>query len=57
MMSLNMLIYQPYYWIPRMNVHGGYYGVIVVMPPPPLPQTLNRSHDNLQNPYRIASIY
>ena len=25
--------------------------------PPPRPQTLHRSHDNLKNPYRIASIF
>ena len=34
---------------------GGYYGLVVVMPP--RPQTLHRSHDNLKNPYRIASIF
>ena len=39
--------------------YGGYYGLVVVTPRPPLPrpQTLHRSHDNLKNPYRIASIF
>ena len=38
--------------------YGGYYGLVVVTPrPPPRPQTLHRSHDNLKNPYRIASIF
>ena len=41
---------------------GGYYGLVVVtlcLPPrpPPRPQTFHRSHDNLKNPYRIASIF
>ena len=27
------------------------------MPPRPRPQTLPRSHDNLKDPYRIASIF
>ena len=40
---------------------GGYYGLVVVPPPrpcpPPRPQTLHRSHDNLKNPYRIAAIF
>ena len=42
-----------------MNVrHGGYYGLIVITPPrPPHPQTIHHSHDNLKNPYRIASIF
>ena len=37
----------------RMYVRG-YYGLVVVMP---RPQTFHRSHDNLKNPYRIASIF
>ena len=39
--------------------YGGYYGLVVVTPrpPPPRPQTFHRSHDNLKNPYRIASIF
>ena len=54
----------------RLNMHllyssyectyGGYYGLVVVTPrppPPPRPQTFHRSHDNLKNPYRIASIF
>ena len=40
------LLYPPY---------GGYYGLVVITPP--RPQTLHRSHDNLKNPYRIASIF
>ena len=36
-----------------MNIHGGYYGLVVVTPHP---QTFH-SHDNLKNPYRIASIF
>ena len=32
---------------------GGYYGSVVVMP---RPRPHNRSHDNLTNPLRIASI-
>ena len=35
---------------------GGYYVLVVVTPPQRL-QTLHRSHDNLRNPYRIASIF
>ena len=35
---------------------GGCYGLVVVTPRP-RPQTLHRSHDNLKNPYRIASIF
>ena len=34
--------------------YGGYYGLVVVTP---RPQTFHRSHDNLKNPYRIASIF
>ena len=42
---------------PVRSTYGGYYGLVVVPPPrPPRPQTLHRSHDNL-NPYRIASIF
>ena len=33
------------------------WSLVVIMLPPPHPQTLPRSHDNLQNPYRIASIF
>ena len=48
---------------PVRSTYGGYYGLVVVpprprpRPPPPRPQTLHRSHDNLKNPYRIASIF
>ena len=43
---------------PPRSTYGGYYGLVVVTPPPPpRPQTLHRSHDNLKNPYRIASIF
>ena len=46
---------------PVRSTYGGYYGLVVVTPPPPRPpprpQTLHRSHDNLKNPYRIASIF
>ena len=47
---------------PVRSTYGGYYGLVVVPPPrppppPPCPQTLHRSHDNLKNPYRIASIF
>ena len=37
---------------PVRSTYGGYYGLVVV--PPPRPQTLHRSYDNLKNPYRIA---
>ena len=40
---------------PVRSTYGGYYGLVVVTPP--CPQTLHRSHDNLKNPYRIASIF
>ena len=44
--------------VSRGIVYGGYYGLVIVTPPPrPRPQTLHRSHDNLKNPYRIASIF
>ena len=36
--------------------YGGYYGLVVVTPPPH-PQTLHRFHDNLKDPYQIASIF
>ena len=39
--------------IPRTNVHGGYYGLVVITPPPrphPRPQTVHRSHKHLKNP-------
>ena len=43
---------------PVRSTYGGYYGLVVVPPrPPPRPQTLHRSHDNLKNSYRIASIF
>ena len=43
---------------PVRSTYGGYYGLVVVPPRPrPRPQTLHRSHDNLKNPYRIASIF
>ena len=42
---------------PVRSTYGGYYGLVVVTPPRPHPQTLHRSHDNLKNPYRIASIF
>ena len=45
---------------PVRSTYGGYYGLVGVpppRPPPPRPQTLHRSHDNLKNPYRIASIF
>ena len=51
---------------PVRSTYGGYYGLVVVpppprppplRPPPPRPQTLHRSHDNLKNSYRIASIF
>ena len=38
---------------PVRSTYGGYYGLVVVTP---RPQALHRSHDNLKNPYRIASI-
>ena len=40
---------------PVRSTYGGYYGLVVVTPP--RPQILHRSHDNLKNPYRIASIF
>ena len=42
---------------PVRSTYGGYYGLVVVTPRRPRPQTLHRSHDNLKNPYRIASIF
>ena len=45
---------------PVRSTYGGYYGLVGVPPPrprPPRPQTLHRSHDNLKNPCRIASIF
>ena len=42
---------------PVRSTYGGYYGLVVVTPPRPRPQTLHRSHNNLKNPYRIASIF
>ena len=41
---------------PVRSTYGGYYGLVVVTPRP-RPQTLHRSHDNLKNPCRIASIF
>ena len=47
-----------YNCIPCTNVHRGYYGLVVITSHlPPRPQTLHHSHDNLKNPYRIASIF
>ena len=40
---------------PVRSTYGGYYGLVVV--PPPRPQTLHRSHDNIKHPYRIATIF
>ena len=48
------------YCIPVRSTYGGYYGLVVVTPRPPhppRPQTLHRLRDNLENPYRIASIF
>ena len=42
---------------PVRSTYGGYYGLVIVPPPRPRPQTLHRSHDNLKNPYWIASIF
>ena len=43
---------------PVRSTYGGYYGLVVVSRPPrPRLQTLHRSHDNLKNPYHIASIF
>ena len=39
----------------KINCITGGNGLVVVTRP--CPQTLHRSHDNLQNPYRIASIF
>ena len=47
-------VFLNYYCIPRTNAHGVYYGLVVVMP---RPQMLHRSHNNLKNPYRIASLF
>ena len=57
----------PVFWVsfrcmlivsPVRSTYGGYYGLVVVPPRPrPRPQTLHRSHDNLKNPCRIASIF
>ena len=55
----------PFIVSPVRSTYGGYYGLVGVPPPrprpppppPPRPQTLHRSHDNLKNPYRIASIF
>ena len=46
---VSLLLYPP-----SQSMYGGYYGLVVVTP---RPQTLHRSHDNLTNPYRIATIY
>ena len=55
----SLIIYGPPPLVsPVRSTYGGYYGLVVVTPPPPpRPQTLHRSHDNLKNPYRIASIF
>ena len=65
MLSKFPLVYQYEYNLivsPVRSTYGGYYGLVVVPPRPrprprPRPQTLHRSHDNLKNPYRIASIF
>ena len=48
----------PYSWMLLYPLYectyGGYYGLVVVKP---RPQTFHRSHNNLRNPYRIASIF
>ena len=36
---------------------GGYYGLVVVTQPRPLPQTFLCERDYLKNPERIASIF
>ena len=45
---MKILLYPPYEC-----TYGGYYGLVVVTS---RPRTYHRSHDNLKNPYRIASI-
>ena len=50
----NYCIMQHDHCIPVRSTYGGYYGLVVITP---RPQTLHRSHDNLKNPYRIASIF
>ena len=41
--------HEMHYCIPRTKYVRGYYGLVVVPPrPPPRPQTLHRSHDNLK---------
>ena len=50
----------PFIVSPVRSTYGGFYGLVIVPPRPPPrphPQTLHRSHDNLKNPYRIASIF
>ena len=44
--------------IPRANVHWGRYGLVLITPLyPPRQHRLHYSHNNLNNPYRIASIF
>ena len=55
--SLNIPV-KPLILSPCECTYVGYYGLVVVTPPPHLrPQTFHRSHDNLKNPNRIASIF
>ena len=55
--SLNIPV-KPLILSPCECTYGGYYGLVIVTPPPRLrPQTFHRSHDNLKNPNRIASIF
>ena len=50
---MNFLLFG-YLYPPYECTYGGYYGLVVVTPHP---QTFHRSHDNLKNPYQIASIF
>ena len=57
--SLNIPV-KPLIVSPYEFTYGGYYGLVVATQRPPLhprQQTFHRSHDNLKNPYRIASIF
>ena len=43
---------------PIRSTYGGYYGLVVVTPPlNSATSTFHRLRDNLNNPYRIASIF
>ena len=53
--SLNMPV-KPLIVSPYEYAYGGYYGLVVVTPPP-RSQTFHRSHEDLKNPYQIASIF